>query len=277
MMRLIYAMFCLLSFVLFAQMPATENLKLLLYSKTGVTNVSGHASAWADQSGSINDFAQATENLRPKVVADTLNGWQGVRFNAPGETNRQMKLANKILSSATPKFTIMYYVRVDSIDGSIDQQIWGQTLPNSQIFDTGGLARFEMQYGVPATVCYRGSTNVQEDVLYLVFLIHGGAADSIIVNGVLETGSYRLGSFGAGVSNSASNQTIGSLEDGASRLYHGFLFACAIWTKALTTEEIAQAAAEVAEQFADETPATISDNPPSFKISTLSVLDVIQP
>lgn len=247
-----YFLVLLLSVTAWAQMPKADSLLALWYSNAGVTTVTNHVSAQADQGAAGSNLAQATENLRPQTLLDTLNGHAGIRYQAPGEANRYLALGAKLLSTTTARFTMMFYFRPDSIDGALDQALLGQTLPNSQIFDAGAGARLELQYGRSGTIAYRGSTDIKEDTLYLAFLIHGVAADSMLlkVNNStlkLESSSYRLGAFSAGNDASATNLTVG--QNAGARYFVGTIFAMAVWRGALTTTQISQAETEVLSQF----------------------------
>ena len=65
----------------FSPLQLGATLKLWLRGDLGVTNVSGKASAWADQSGNGNGASQGTALFRPTITASSINGKQCLTFD----------------------------------------------------------------------------------------------------------------------------------------------------------------------------------------------------
>src|SRR5262245_16371433 len=65
-----------------------SGLKLWLRADMGITLNSGNVSAWADQSGSVQDFVQGTANKQPAWSATSMNGRPGITFDGSNDCLR---------------------------------------------------------------------------------------------------------------------------------------------------------------------------------------------
>ena len=59
--------------------------KVWLDGDIGVTDVSGNASAWADQTANGFNYTQATSGVRPLIVPAAINGRTAIRFNGSSQ------------------------------------------------------------------------------------------------------------------------------------------------------------------------------------------------
>lgn len=94
-----------------ASAPATPlsifGASLIVWARAdiGIATVSGKVSAWADQSGNGNNFAQATAGNRPAFNTAPLNGKPTVRFSSVGQTS--LLCANYLTDAAPGLFALV--------------------------------------------------------------------------------------------------------------------------------------------------------------------------
>lgn len=79
----------------------------------GITTVSGNVSAWADQSGNGNDFAQASAGNRPTYNTAPLNGQPTLRFNL--QSVQSLICANYLTDPAPGMFAAIVVPRATGV------------------------------------------------------------------------------------------------------------------------------------------------------------------
>ncbi|WP_054023591.1 polysaccharide lyase family 8 super-sandwich domain-containing protein [Bacillus sp. FJAT-28004] len=118
--------------------PASSNLKLWLRADAGVTSDgNGKVSAWADQSRSANNAAQATAGYQPTLVSNGFNGNPVIRFDGVDDN-----LLSSGVTGNMDSFTVIFVLKPKTVKG-FNQTIgaaggWGQysftTSANGSIF-----------------------------------------------------------------------------------------------------------------------------------------------
>ena len=89
----------------------TANLEALFYSDTGVTNASGVASLWADQSGFGRDYAQATGANQPIYLP-----YSGTKYAYHPKINGcYYSTPDSAALRATQDLTIEWYGTLDTV------------------------------------------------------------------------------------------------------------------------------------------------------------------
>ena len=66
-------------------LPAAANLALWLSADKGVSAAAGSVSAWEDQSGNLNNAAQADAGLQPQLVDNAVNNKPVIRFDGAND------------------------------------------------------------------------------------------------------------------------------------------------------------------------------------------------
>ena len=217
-------------------LPAPGNLRLWLRADEAVTQTGGAVTAWGDLSGNVNNAVQPTENKRPALIANELNGKPVLRFD--GVDDELMANSSPTLA-ITGDITSFFVVRFD--DFLTFRSVWGKT--------AAGQPRATDYYMVPNTGIsqfYRGGTGgVQAAPSQLAmaagqFYIAGFDMSETLVHHFLDGGLSGLGTITAAMEDLGNPLFIGSRDDGVTRM-KGDIAEVIIYNSALSDTERAQA------------------------------------
>lgn len=97
---------------------SVANMTLWLKSDVGVTQSGGFVSAWADQSGLGNNYAQPTGSTQPAFVASAINGLPGLTFDGVDDQMDGPLLSGLITASAYSLFIVLKPVTIAASSGT---------------------------------------------------------------------------------------------------------------------------------------------------------------
>ncbi len=117
-----------------ATSPPRTGLVQWVKGDAGITLVSGRVSAWADQSGSGQNFVQGTAGERPYMLGDTINGIPALSFGVAGDANKHMGTAGNFVNRSNVAMTgssartvmVVSKPRFDAAFGRTGGTVWSQ-------------------------------------------------------------------------------------------------------------------------------------------------------
>ncbi len=118
--------------------PVSAGLQLWLKADAGVTtNANGAVTAWADQSGQMNDATQYDDTQSPFWVGDAVNGKPAVRFT---DAPQYLDVASSPSTALAGDLTTFVVLKAD--DFATWRGIWAKTIgaraaPNDYYLNTG--------------------------------------------------------------------------------------------------------------------------------------------